>query len=278
MLNQALKRAGDPLRGSPSGSGWRWATTERKEKMKTGVMIAVLGSMLVLSVRAADREHTVSVTGKAEVKVKPDAAYITLYARADGILMVDAVKKADKLVDEITTAITTETNIVKGVAVIDVGLGEKKTEVWRSDQKEEAPRPEVARRIQITCKPEPSRIYEVIDKGLRAGALMQIPSRTSYSDDIRSVVVYGLEQSSEVLERVRKAAMDDAKSQADKAAALAGKKAGGVLTIGCSGSTHWNIPMRVMGMKTDYPTEHIGTSPTEITLSHAVSVTYELKD
>lgn len=246
--------------------------------MKTGVMLAVLSSMLVLSAQAADREHTVSVTGKAEVKVKPDAAYITLYAQADGILMVDAVKKADKLVDEITTAIKTETNIVKGVAVVDVALGEKKTEVWRSDQKEEAPRPEVARRIQITCKPDPSGIYEVIDKGLRAGALMQIPSRTSYSDDIRSVVVYGLEQSSEVLDRVRKSAMDNAKSEADKSAALAGKKAGGVVTIGCSGSTHWNIPMRVMGMKTDYPTEHIGTNPTEITISYTVSVTYELKE
>jgi len=244
--------------------------------MKTGVMIAVLSSMLAFSAQAADREHTVSVTGKAEVKVKPDAAYITLYARADGILMVDAVKKADKLVEEITTAIKTETNIVKGVAVVDVALGEKKTEVWRSDQKDEASRPEVVRRIRITCKTEPAGIYEAIDKGLRAGALMQIPSRTSYSDDIRNVVVYGLEQSSEVVERVRKSAMDDAKSEADKSAALAGKKAGGVVTIGCAGSTQWSISMRVMGMQTDFPTEYIGTNPAEITLSRTVAVTYDL--
>ncbi|MEK6754611.1 MAG: SIMPL domain-containing protein [Bacteroidota bacterium] len=246
--------------------------------MKTGAVIAVLSSMLALSAQAADGEHTVSVTGKAEVKVKPDAAYITLYARADGILMVDAVKKADKLVDEITTSIKTETNTVKGVAVVDVALGEKKTEVWRSDQKEEAPRPEVIRRIRITCKPDPARIYETIDKGLRAGALMQIPSHTSYSDDIRGVVVYGLERSSEVLERMRKAAMDDAKSEADKSATLAGKKAGGVVTIGCWGSTRWNIPTRVMGMQTDFPTEYIGTNPEEITISHAVAVTFALKE
>ena len=247
--------------------------------MKTcTVMTVVLGSMLAFSSYAADREHTVSVTGKAEVKVKPDAAYITLYARADGILMVDAVKKADQLTSEITAAIKSETNTVKGVTVVDISLGEKKNEVWRSDQKEEAPRPEVARRIQIACKPDSAGIYEVIDKGLRAGALMQVPSSIRYSEDIRSVVVYGLEQSSEVLERARKLAMDNARSEADKSAKLAGKKVGEVVTIGCSGSTHWNMPMRVMGMQADFPTEHIGTNPKEITISHIVAVTYELKE
>lgn len=234
--------------------------------------------MLALSSYAADREHTVSVTGKSELKVKPDAAYITLYARADGILIIDAVKKADQLVSEITAAIKTETNTVKGVTVVDVSLGEKKSEVWRSDQKEEAPRPEVVRRIRIACKPDPVGIYEVIDKGLRAGALMQIPSSIRYSEDIRSVVVYGLEQSSEILERVRKSAMDDAKSEADKSAKLAGKKVGDVVIIGCSGSTYCGMPMRVMGMQADFPTEHIGTNPEEITISHTVAVTYELKE
>ncbi len=241
-------------------------------------MIVALGSMLALSGYAADQEHTVSVTGKAEAKVKPDVAYITLYARAEGILMVDAVKKADKLVSEITAAIKTETNAVKSVAVVDVSLGEKKSEVWRSDQKEESPRPEVVRRIRITCSPSPAGIYESIDNGIRAGAVMQIPSSIQYSEDIRSVVVYGIEESAEVLARVRKAAMDDAKSEADKTASLAGKKAGGVVTIGCSGSAHWGGPMRVMGMQADLPTEYIGTNPEEITISRTVAVTYQLSE
>jgi len=254
----------------------RRSTAEGNVKMKAIVGIAIFGAMVALSAQAADREHTVSVVGTAELKVKPDTAYVTLYARADGILMVDAVKKADKLVDEIVTAINTESNIVKGIAVVDVALGEKKSEVWRSDQKEEAPRPEVVRRIRITCQPDPAGIYAAVDQGLRAGALMQIPSHTTYSDDIRSVVVYGLEQSSDVLERVRKSAMDHAKAEADQSAALAGKKAGGVVTIGCSGATPWNFPRRVMGMQTDFPTEHIGTNPEEITISQTLSVTYEL--
>lgn len=246
--------------------------------MKTGAIIAVLSSMLVLSAQAVDRGHTVSVTGKAEVKVKPDVAYITLYAQADGILMVDAVKKADKLVDEITVAIKAETNTVKGVAVVNVSLGESKPAVWRSDQKAEAPRPEVVRRIRITCKPDAAGIYEVIDKGIRAGALMQIASPVHYSGETKSAVVYALEQSSEVVERVRKSAMDDARSEADKFAKLADKKVGEVVTIGSAGPTQRSIQMQLMGMQTDFPTENVGTNPDEIIISRTVAVTYELKE
>lgn len=237
-----------------------------------------IASMLVLSSYGEDRQHTISVTGKAEEKVKPDTAYVTVYAQADGILMVDAVKRADRLVEEINAAIRSESNVVRSVSVVDVGLGEKATEYWRPDQKEEAPRPQVARRIRVTCEPMPDGLYQVIDKAIRAGALMQIPSRTSYSDDIRSVAIYGVEHSAEVVERVRKAAMADAKAGAEKSAALAGKKVGEVVNIGCSGPAHWVMPMRVMGVQSQFPTEHIGTNPDEITISHSVSVTFDLKD
>ncbi len=245
---------------------------------KSTVMTVALASVLALSAYAGEGEHTISVTGKAEESAKPDAAYITVYAQADGILMVDAVKKVSTLVAEITSAVHTESNTVKSITVVDVALGEKQTEYWRSDQKPESPRPQVARRLRITCEPSPNGIYEVIDKAIRAGALMQIPSRTSYSDDIRSVVIYGLEQSAEVDERARQAAMNDAKAEAKKLAALAGKSVGDVVTIGCSGSSRFNFPMRVMGRTPDFPTEHVGTNPEEITISHSVSVTFELKD
>jgi len=242
------------------------------------VRTIAIASMLTASAYASERDHTISVSGKAEETAKPDVAYVTVYAQADGVLMVDAIKNEGKLVDEITSAVKAESNTVKRIKVIDVSLGEKKTEYWRSDQKQESPRPQVVRRILITCKPTPAGIYEVIDKAIRAGALMQIPSTTSYSDDIRSVVVYGLEQSTEVVERVRKLAMDDAKTEARKLAQLTGKSVGNVVTIGCLGNSSFNFPMRVMGRLAQYPAEHIGTNPEEITISHTVSVTFELKD
>jgi len=242
------------------------------------VMSVAIASMVALSSYAEDRQHSISVAGKADEKVKPDVAYVTVYAQADGILMVDAVKNSDKLVQEITSAVKSETNVVRSIGVVDVALGEKTTEYWQSDQKRESPRPQVVRRIRIACEPKPALLYEVIDKALRAGALMQVPSRTTYSDDIRSVVIYGLEQSADVVERVRKAAMTDAKADAEKLAKLAGKKVGDIVSIGCSGSTRWDMPMRVMGMQAQFPTEHIGTDPDEITISHTVSVTFGLKD
>lgn len=238
----------------------------------------VVASMLALSSYAGDRQHTISVAGKADVKVKADTAYVTLYAQAEGILMVDAVKNTDKLVQEITTAVESETNVIRTIDVVDVALGEKATEYWRSDQKPEPPRPQVARRIRITCEPKPAGIYEVIDKAIRAGALMQMSSRTTYSEDIRSVVIYGLEKSGEAVERVRKTAMADAKAEAEKVAILAGKKVGDVVSIGCSGSTLRAMPMRVMGMQSQFPTEYIGINPDEITIAHTVSVTFDLKE
>ena len=242
------------------------------------VTIIIIATALSLSAHAADREHTISVTGKAEKIVKPDVAYVTVYGQADGILMVDAVKKADKLIKGIIAAINTESNTVKSITVEDVALGEKKTEYWRSDQKQELPRPQVARRILVTCKPKPEGIYQVIDKAIRAGALMQIPSRTCYSDDIRSVVVYGLEKNTEVIDRVRKSAMDNARVKAEKLAKLANKSVGDVVTIGCSHFSNFNFQMRVMGSKANFPTEYIGINPKEITISYMISVSFELKD
>ena len=245
---------------------------------RSTVLSMVLTGLLALTSIAAEDEHTITVAGNAEKKVKPDIAYVTLYAQADGILMVDAVKKADKLIDEITTAINTQTNTVKDISIVDVAVGEKKQQYWGPDQKQEAPRPQVARRIRIACEPVPEGIYEVIDQAIRAGALMQIPSSTSYSDDIRSVVVYGLEKSKEVVDRVKRSAMEDARVEAKELAGLTGKKVGDVVTIGCAGPSHFRYPVRIMGRRADFPTEHVGTNPGEVTISHIVSVTFELKD
>ncbi len=131
-------------------------------KQLTAIAI-VLATTMSMSAYAAGREHLISVTGKAEETVKPDVAYVTVYGQADGILMIDAVKK-------------------------------------------------------------------------------------------------------------------NARVEANKSAALAGKKAGDVVTIGCAGSSHFNFGIRVMGRKADFPTEHIGINPKEITVPYTVTVSFELKE
>ncbi len=87
---------------------------------------------------------------------------------------------------------------------------------------------------------------EVVDIAIRTGALMQVPSSMRYSEDIRSVVIYGLIKSAEFEEQVRQKAMANAKEKAQKLAVLAGKSIGEVVRIGCSGTESWGIPMRII--------------------------------
>ena len=244
------------------------------------IVSTILMGILAFSGYAGAIEETISVSGSAGIKVKPDVAYITLYAQADGILMTDAVEKEDKLINEITSAIKTQTKtgIIRDIAVTDLGQGEERQQYYSSSQRDMAPRPQVTRRIRVSCKPVPESLYKIIDDGIRAGAVMQIPSNTSYSNDIRSAVIYGLEHSTEAIEQARAAAMKNAKDEAKKLADLAGKTVGNVVSIGMSRSTQYNMNMIVMGRRADFPTEYVDTNPEEITISESVMVTFELKD
>lgn len=240
------------------------------------VAMAVTALLIMTGTIFAD-DNTVTVTGKAVLKHKPDVAYVTLYIKADGILMTDAAKKADQKVEEVKKAIQEKFKDIQSFEVSDVVVGEAQREYWGPDRKEDVPRPEIARRLRIATAPNPTQVYELIDTAIRAGALMQIPSSVRYSDDMRSVVVYGLVKSPELESQTREAAMADAKQRAQKLAALAGKKIGDVVNIGCSGSYPEGFPIRVMGREADFPTEHLATNPNEITISHTISVTFELK-
>lgn len=244
-------------------------------------MIIATCVLVALSSYAQEQANTLMVVGQAEEAVAADVAYVTVYASADGILMVDAVKKADTLVREIVSAIEAESNVVRSIKIQDVVIAEKQTEYWRSDQKDEIARPQVVRRIQVVCEPDATGIYEVIDKAIRAGALMQVPSRTSYSGDIRSVVMYGLEHSDEAVNKMRAAAMVDAKVQGEELAALTGKKIGDVISMSV-GTSPQNIPcysvMRVMGVEMQFPSKYIGVNADQIPVRSTLSVTFELTD
>lgn len=239
------------------------------------LLIAIITLLLPCTLFAG--ENGVTVTGKAKIKHKPDVAFVTLYIKADGILLSDAVKKADRKVEDVKNAIQDKSKNMKSFEVYDVSIGEAQREYFVSDRKEDTPHPEIVRRIRIMIDPNPAPAYELIDIAIRAGALMEIPSRTRYSEDVRSNVVYGLLKSIDVEEKVREAALADAKQKAQKLAALSGKKIGDIINIGCAGSCSYDFPIRIMGLEPDFPTEYIGMNSEEISISQSISVTYELK-
>lgn len=254
--------------------------TERREKMRKVSM--VLCGVLLFSfsgmVSAAQQfeKNTITVTGKARVNRKPDICYITLYVKGDGILLVDAVKKADRIVAEIEKAIKEKHKEAKKIEVTEFGLGEKQRRYWSSEQKDEPPRPEAIKRIRIEIPPTPSVAHEVVDTAIRSGAIMKTPSDVHYPGRIESVVVYGLLNASALEDEARKKATEDAMKKAKGTAALVQKKIGKVVSIGCSGS--W--PQRVFYSpeRQDFPIKHIGIDPEKIVVSHSITITFELLD
>jgi uncharacterized protein YggE len=221
-------------------------------------------------------KNTITVTGKATVNRKPDICYITLYVKGEGILMVDAVKKADQTVAEIEKAIKGNHKEVKKIEATEAGLGQKETRYWSSEHKDEPPRPEAVKRLRIEIPPTPSLAYEIVDTGIRSGAIMKIPSDVHYPGKIDSVVAYGLVDASALEEEARKKAAADAKRRAKETAALVQKKIGKVVSIGCSGS--WSNRVIYSPERQDFPVEHIGTDAQKIEVSHSITITFELLD
>ena len=70
--------------------------------MKTiSTTAGTLLAALCVTCAAGAEEKNVTVTLKVERKVKPDAAFVTLYVKADALTMVDAAKEADQKVEEV---------------------------------------------------------------------------------------------------------------------------------------------------------------------------------
>jgi hypothetical protein len=235
---------------------------------------AVLLLLCLAGIARAD-DNSVAVAGRGEVKAKPDVAYVSVYVKAEGAAMVDAAKEADQKVEELKTALKKHKEI-QSIEVFDVTIGEAQRQVWTPDQKEEPPHPEINRRIRIATAPEPAKVYELIDTALAAGAVMQMSSSVHYSDDTRSIVVYGLLKARPLEAKAREAAMAEARSEAESLAALAGKKLGGVLRIGHQ-EPYMNYASPFPGRESNLPTRYTSVNPKEVVVTCGLSVTFELK-
>ena len=165
---------------------------------------------------------------------------------------------------------------IKDILVQNIALGEKNREMWSPDQKEETPRPEVVKQIRITIPANIDLAAEIIDTAMRAGAFLQRPSSVHYSDEINSVVVFGLIDESSAINEAKKKAVDDAKDKAKQTAALLGKIVGDVVSIGCGGNSSFGS-IRINGHETDFPGEYVSVNPNKISVSQCIPITFELK-
>ena len=246
--------------------------------MKTIIKTAavVLFGLCLAQIALAEAD-SVSVVGKAQLKQKPDVAFVTFYVKGTGDTMVNAAKEADEKVDEVKNGLLKKYKKFRAIEVSDAAVGE-------AQRNSTAPRRRTKARIQrlpIDCTSRPipiPRLYRMIDAAVNAGAVMQMPSTVRYPDDIRSIVVYGLLKSAPFEALARQSAMADARKQAEALAAVAGKHVGEVIRIGGEGSAlPQRLSLRIMGAESDFPTPYYSQNPNEVVVSYTLSVTFELK-
>ena len=238
-------------------------------------MVLAIGALLSQGVMGAE-ENKISVSGSAKIERKPDVAYITLYIKGDGILMVDAVSKAKEKTEAIQKAIRENHKGIKDIEIIDIEIGEKGSRYWSSEKKDEPPRPQVVKRMRITISPDPALAQQIIDTAIRKDAIMKIPSSSHYSGEIHSVVIYGLLDASAAEDEAKKKALEDARNKAQKMAALIGKKTGDIVSIGCGSSAFFPRHIYISGRQADFPTKNIGINSNKIDISYSLKITFEL--
>ncbi len=225
----------------------------------------VLSLIFAGLLHADDFDYLITVSGIAEVNERPDKAYVTLYAEAEESTVTYALKKVDDRVEDIEERIKKDARIRGDIVVVDTAFSGK------FDSKADSVLFQAARRLRITCNPDSEEIHEVIDAGVKAGALVEVPSCMSASVKVKGLVVYGVEKSQYTIDDLRTAAIADARAEAEKVVKLVGKTLGDVVRISADSPDS-------LGTDTDLPTKFVDTNPDQITISYKVSVSYELKD
>ncbi len=236
----------------------------------------VLAAIAVLASGAWAQDcakDTITVMGIGKVTAKPDVAYVTLLVKGDGVLMADAAQSVQKKIDDVEKAIKAKQPGTKDIVVTDVQVGQKGSP-YSSD---EAPRPEIVKQMRITIAPDPKAALDIIDAAIRAGASMETNDPYSYRGLSGSLVVYGLLKPEEAVAQARAKALEDAKSTADKTAAVVAKSVGEVTCIGSEGNAMWQFSFQsVLQNVSDYPARYVGADPSGIQVVDMTSFTFQL--
>lgn len=225
----------------------------------------------------ADESPKLAVTWKATLTKTPDVCYVLLYVKGDGVLMVDAAKALHDRVEAVSAAVRAKVPNIKDIQVTLHQAGEKETR-WSSDQGDKPPVPQVVAKLIVTLSPNEALAYDVLDAAMRAGAVLDVPSSSRYSGEVKSAIVYGLADQQSVEDELRKAAFDGAKMEAHKVAAVAGKALGSVASVTCyapgGSQTQYCFDWRT-GI---YPTRYVGTDPRTLDVTYTLTVSFEYEN
>ncbi len=202
--------------------------------MKKSIIVIISFLLFPLCVNAKCN-NGLHVSETVRKTVKPDIAYITLYAQTDATSMEGAAQKTNRLVENISIAVKKDSSIIKGIKIKNVFLDEHSNRGgWRQGNSSEPPHPQVTKQIRIYCEPVPQKIYKIIDKGIQAGASIKPPSTISHKPN--GVVVYGLVKTKETFDKMEAEAIENAKEKAEELAKREDKVLGDIVRISYSQS------------------------------------------
>ena len=228
-----------------------------------------------------ESEVKISITGDATISRRPDIAYITLYIRANGILLEDAIKEASDKIEQVNKTLRDTFSDIQETLIRDMYIGESKSHWTR--EKSESPQPEVIKGLLVTIPPQPDLATKIVDRASRMGCIIQNPAEDRILAYPRGVVMYGLAQYTETEQEAIEMALTDAKENAARVAKILNKKVGVIKKI-TSVET-----LRIKAKVDTYtrseknntmvlPTCYLSVSPDNVELSARLAVVFEMTD
>ena len=239
-----------------------------------GLMFTSVSLMAQYGLNAGNSE-TVFVTGKARAEKKADVAYLCFYVRADGMMTKDLYAQLQDYTGTVVKAIKEKgKEKIKSVQVELVKIGEADNRIINNRTKgAEKSILQANNQIFVTMGPSLEPANEIIDAAIGAGALLNMtPGYFGGGNMVNSSVVFGLEKSEDTENELMKKAFEDAKANAEKLAAVSGKKLGEISFIGNYGGI---ISSQFSNMK-KYGAKYIGADPEKINVEVGISVSFKL--
>lgn len=245
-------------------------------KNNTLTAIAAILAIAFSFTASANDRNTISSTGNARIHQKPDIAFITVYVRGTGLLMVDANEEASKKSEAIIKTLRETYPQIHDIQIRIMRVGEVQTRQWDINEQNNLPRPEVFLRLRISIPPDSSLAISVIDKAIRSGAIIYESSSYDYPRKPSGVLIYGLMSSLEAENEAAINAITDAKKTASQLAEKVGKRAGDIIAVGCENSGNSWFQSGFSDIQDDFPTKYLSEDPHNLVVSTTVTLTFEL--
>lgn len=221
---------------------------------------------------------SISVKEQYSLEVKPDVALIKLYVLGEGVLMADAVRDVRKKVAEFSDVLKSAYRQIERIETFDVYLGQKEDRL--RGESAAYPRPLVVQGILITARPEElAGLHGILDDGIKRGAMLTSPHRTSYlSNILDSALLFGLLSSERYEGQAVEHCMKRAEARCRALAVAAGRRVGKLIEVSnASVEPSMGDPFHrdFVHVRRSFPTRFLSPTPDKVVISATLTAKYE---